>query len=75
MEVVDVVVLTILAVGLVMAIGYAVWPIRDRSEEGLLLRRLLCAEISRSEYRHAVASLAAREEQFSPLTVPGDRGA
>jgi hypothetical protein len=40
--------------------------------EGTLTRQLLAAEITRPQYRHAMATLAARDAERHPLRVPPD---
>jgi hypothetical protein len=39
--------------------------------EGVLAAQLISAEISRDQYRHAVARLAARDDAGNPLSAPG----
>jgi hypothetical protein len=40
--------------------------------EGALVAQLISGEITRAQYHAAVARLAARDDERSPLTVPGD---
>jgi hypothetical protein len=42
--------------------------------EGALVAELLSAEISASQYRHAVARLAARDDERNPVSVPDAGG-
>jgi hypothetical protein len=50
-------------------------PAPDRSPqtlEGVLTRQLVTGEITGSQYRHAMASIAVRDAERHPLEVPPD---
>ena len=48
--------------------------VEPESLEGVLVAKLLAAEITTAQYRHALEGLAARDEDRHPLTVPPDLG-
>jgi hypothetical protein len=53
----------------------AVAPTPNRSPqtlEGVLTRQLVTGEITGSQYRHAMASIAVRDAERHPLEVPPD---
>ena len=44
------------------------------SLEGVLVVQLAAGEITRAQYQHALAGLAARDEERHPLAVPPEPG-
>jgi hypothetical protein len=49
-------------------------PGRPESLEGVLVAKLMAEEISRTQYLHAMAGLAARDDERHPLAVPPEIG-
>jgi hypothetical protein len=49
-------------------------PGRPESLEGVLVAKLMADEISRIQYLHAMAGLAARDDERHPLAVPPEIG-
>ncbi|MEV6303428.1 hypothetical protein AB0M02_28725 [Actinoplanes sp. NPDC051861] len=86
MEVGAVVFLIVLATGLLIALGLFVRPrfegpapaeVRIRETEpttleGALVAQLLSSKINRVQYHTALASLAARDDERNPMSVPGE---
>ena len=47
-------------------------PPRAESTEGLLVAQLVRGELTRLQYRRAMACLAERDESRHPMTLPGE---